>query len=126
MRIWVWCVGTGEGVGMVEGKGEGDECGRWVRASGVLRAIGEGGGGDDGRVDLQVSMVVTAKVLLDDAWRDADTVLPLPILDEVEGLQRRDNIFGTDRGHLRELLDRDRALVRLQDGEEHVRPVRTV
>ena len=53
--------------------------------------------------------------LLDDLGRRADHVLPLLVLDQVQVLQRADDVIGLDRREVRELLDGDRAVVRRQD-----------
>eukprot|EP00966_Prymnesium_polylepis_P064281 1490282-Prymnesium_polylepis.1 len=80
-----------------------------------------------GDVDLQrILRRLGREMLLDDARRDGDHVLPLPVLDQVERVQRAHNVLHLDRAHLAELLDRDGAAVRLQDAQQHVRPVGAV
>ena len=51
-------------------------------------------------VDEEVwpAVLGTAHVLLDELWRDADEVLPLPVLDHVEGLQRANDVVLSDAG----------------------------
>ena len=40
--------------------------------------------------------------------RDADDVLPLPVLDQVQRLQRRDDVVLRDGRHRREVFDAQR------------------
>lgn len=50
-------------------------------------------------------------------------MLALPVSDEVERLQRRDDVLGLDGCHLTHVLDRDVAPMFAQDIKEHLRPV---
>mmetsp|Transcript_13517 Transcript_13517/g.42520 ORF Transcript_13517/g.42520 Transcript_13517/m.42520 type:complete len:294 (-) Transcript_13517:608-1489(-) len=68
-----------------------------------------------GRVELEV--------LVDNLWRDGDDVLPLPVLDQVERLEGRDDVVRGDGGHHRDLLDGEVAAVVAQRLQQDLRPV---
>ena len=60
-------------------------------------------------------------MLLDQLGRDADDVLALPVLDEVEGLQGGDDVRLGDRGHGGEVLDAHGAAEVAEDLEQDLR-----
>ena len=77
-------------------------------------------------VDGKPRGLLVRDVLLNELRGDADHVLALPVLDEVKGLQRRDDVLGRDAGKLGQRRYRDRATMRVEDVEQHVRPVAPV
>ena len=82
---------------------------------------------EESGVDLERGPLwVEPEMLLNELWRDADHVLPLPVSDQVERLQRRDDVLGLDARLVRQLLDAQRAPKVAQDLEQHARPVRAV
>jgi hypothetical protein len=64
---------------------------------------------------LQAWRAGCLEVRVDDVGRCADDVLPLLVLDEVEVLQRGDDVVGLDHGQVAQLLDADAALALAQD-----------
>ncbi len=70
-----------------------------------------------------VSLGGDLEVLLDDLGRDRDDVLALPVLDQIERLQRADDVLRLDGGHLAHVLDRNVAPVLPQYLQQDLRPI---
>ena len=63
------------------------------------------------------------QMLIDNLWRDGDDMLPLPVPDQVEGLQRRNDVVWLYGGARGQVSDRAVALVRAQLLEQHLGPI---
>lgn len=64
-----------------------------------------------------------AEEFVDGGSRNRDHVLPFPVLDEVQRLQRADNVLGLDSGHVAYQPDGQLPLVVTQQVQQHIRPV---
>ena len=78
------------------------------------------------RVHLVPELASLPQVPLHELGRRADHVLALLVLDELQTLERRDDVVLHDGRHVAQLLDGDGALVVLQDGQDRARPVAVV
>mmetsp|Transcript_158 Transcript_158/g.437 ORF Transcript_158/g.437 Transcript_158/m.437 type:complete len:335 (+) Transcript_158:66-1070(+) len=72
------------------------------------------------------AVVLLVDVGLEHLWGDVDGVLAAKVLEEVQGLERGDDVLGAEGSHVRKLLDGDGPLVFRQDLKELARPVATV
>lgn len=70
------------------------------------------------RAHLQAGGARQAQVAVQDVGRGAQHVLPLLVLDQVQELQRADDVVRLDRRDVAQLADADRALALAQ----HLRP----
>jgi len=77
------------------------------------------------RVDAHGLFCCLLEMFFDDFGSDADDVLAFPIFDEVEGLQRADDILGFDRGHGADVLDREVSAMLAEDLEQYLSPITT-
>lgn len=59
----------------------------------------------------ELKATAPAQAVVDGRARHRDYVLALPVLDEVEGLQRADDVLHFDRRHVTHHSDRQLALV---------------
>lgn len=74
-------------------------------------------------LDLYGLLCVLAEMLLDDLGSHRDDVLTLPVLDEIQALQRTHDVFSLDGGHLRDVFDREITSVFAKNLEKNLRPV---
>mmetsp|Transcript_21165 Transcript_21165/g.32937 ORF Transcript_21165/g.32937 Transcript_21165/m.32937 type:complete len:104 (+) Transcript_21165:127-438(+) len=77
----------------------------WRGRTGVRKPM------DSVRVDPDLALGHSLRVLLDDFRSNRDDVLSLPIFDEVKLLECADDIFHFDRGHFAHIFDTDVAFM---------------
>ena len=68
-------------------------------------------------------LLIVLEMVFDHLGRDTDDMLSLPVLDQIERLQRRDDIVRLDGRHVADVLDGKIALVLSQNLQEHASPV---
>lgn len=80
-----------------------------------------------GRVHFnELALVDQPHVLVYDPCSDSNDVVPLPVLDQVEGLQRCHNVICSDGGDVTDIFDADVGAMYVKRLQNLARPVAAV